>query len=81
MKKIALALGLASLVGLTSSVFASTSEKTTAAGEQIVGSAQSTVGDITGNKKMQAKGTTKKLKGDLRSTKESIKDKAKDALN
>lgn len=50
------------------------SERQKAAGEKLTGSVQETAGNITGNKDLESEGNKNKLKGDLRSTKEDIKD-------
>jgi uncharacterized protein YjbJ (UPF0337 family) len=75
MKKIILLLSALCFTGLATTGFASVSEKAQAASDQVTGSAESTVGEITGNDEMKSEGQTKKLKGDLRQTKEDIKDK------
>jgi uncharacterized protein YjbJ (UPF0337 family) len=75
MRKAILLLSALCFTGLSTAGIASASEKSQAASDQITGSAESTAGDITGNDKMKSEGETKKLKGDLRQTKEDVKDK------
>jgi uncharacterized protein YjbJ (UPF0337 family) len=78
MKKVILLTSALCFTGLMTIGFASVSEKAKATTDQVTGSAESTVGEITGNDKMKSEGQTKKLKGDLRQTKEDIKDKISD---
>ncbi|MEO8401609.1 MAG: CsbD family protein [Gammaproteobacteria bacterium] len=75
MKKVISNLMLLCIVSLPALGLASSSEKAKATSEQVTGSVESTAGTVLGNDKMKSEGKTKKLKGDLRSTKEDIKDK------
>jgi uncharacterized protein YjbJ (UPF0337 family) len=81
MKKLILVILSFSMMGLATVSFASASEKAQATSDQVTGSAESAAGGLVGSDKMKAEGKSKKLKGDLRSTKEDIKDKAKDIID
>lgn len=75
MKKILMFMALSSLVCFFNISYASNSERAKANSDKLSGSVESTAGSILGNDKMKSEGQTKKLKGDLRNTKEDVKDK------
>lgn len=69
MKKIALIILAASLL-----VGCESSERAKATDEKVTGTVQETVGDATNNPELSSEGKKNQLKGDLRNTKEDIKD-------
>lgn len=75
MKKIITSLLILGFVSFPVLSNASVSEKSKATSEQVTGSIESTAGDVLGNDKMKSEGKTKQIKGDLRETKEHVKDK------
>lgn len=55
-------------------VSCSNPERQKADAEKSIGTVQETVGDMTNNDEMKSEGEKNKLKGDLRNTKEDVKD-------
>lgn len=72
MKKLALIMLAAALV-----VGCDNSERQKATEEKVAGNVQETVGQATNDKDLTAEGEKNKLKGDLRDTKEDVKDMVK----
>ena len=72
MKKIALIILAASLI-----VGCENSERQKATEEKVTGNVQETVGQLTNDKDLSSEGEKNKLKGDLRNTKEDVKDMVK----
>lgn len=71
-----IALCIAALITVSlTSAFADTSERLKAAGENIQGTAQEAAGEVTNDPELKAKGQLNKAKGNLRNTKEDVKDK------
>lgn len=74
MKKLTSLVALTLVSGLAVTACSFNSERQKAAAEKIQGNTQEAVGNVTGNKELQAKGKANRTKGNLRSTKEDIKD-------
>jgi len=74
MKLLTITLAWVLALGISTISFADASEKVKATSEQVSGSVESSAGELVGNEKMKSEGKAKKLKGDLRSTKEDVKD-------
>ncbi len=56
-------------------------ERAKAAGKNIEGKAQEALGNVTGDPEHQAAGQAKQAEGEVRNTKEDVKDKVKDTLD
>ena len=65
---------LTSLMMVSSSSFAEASERLKATGESVQGNVQETVGEVTNNPDLKAKGKANKTKAKLRNTKEDVKE-------
>ena len=59
----------------------STEERGKATGENIVGKDKEALGNITGDPETKAEGQGDQAKGEVRHTKEDVKDKIKDVFN
>ncbi len=55
-------------------------ERAKAAGKNIEGKAQEALGNVTGDPEDKAAGQAKQAEGEVRNTKEDVKDKVKDTL-
>jgi uncharacterized protein YjbJ (UPF0337 family) len=62
------------LLSLTLAACNQSSERNKSDMEKVTGATQETVGNAVGDEDLESKGKMNKLKGDLRSTKEDVKD-------